>query len=67
MQESFRNIRDPQASSYSDSTSPYMSSFVPTVSTNDTVSDSTLSVPASLLSASMNTTYPEFDSQSLCD
>ena len=44
-----------------------MSSSVPTISTNDTVSDYTSSAPASLSSASMNTTQPDFDSQALCD
>ena len=44
-----------------------MSSFVPTISANDTVSNSILSAPASPSSASMNTTHPDFDSLTIYD
>ena len=62
MQGPSRNVQDTQASSYLDSTSSRMSSFVPTISTNNIVSDFISSAPASLSSASMNTTQPDFDS-----
>ena len=62
-----RSLEDTQASSYSDSIPSRMSSAVPIISANDTVSNSTLSSFASPSSVSMNTTHPDFDSLTICD
>ena len=64
---SLRDVEDTQASSYSDSTLLRISSLIPTISANDTVSNSTLSAPALPSSASTNTTHPDFDSLTICD
>ena len=62
-----REVEDTQASSYSDSIPLSMSSAIPIISTNDTVSNPTLSTFASSSSASMNITHPDFDSLTICD